>query len=191
MGSLRNSSHKVSSSSTKSFFSRPSTTLILILFWASFYLFFGTLGHFSESLSWADHEVGFNGDLREAKFPLNKLCFGPAFEKLKLAVFSKKWPVGAAPGGMERHAFTLYSALAARGHEIHVFTVPSDRRPINDIHEGNLHVYFVPNDHGILNCTRAFEIFNNVNAAGAFDYICSHRVFHCLIGAPKWCLMLL
>lgn len=41
------------------------------------------------------NESQFNGDLRDAKFPWNKLCFDPPFEKLKLAVFSKTWPVGA------------------------------------------------------------------------------------------------
>ena len=52
------------------------------------------------------------------------------------------------PGGMERHTSTLYSFLAARGHEIHVFTVSSDRKPHEDIHGDNLHVYFAANDHG-------------------------------------------
>lgn len=102
----------------------------------------------------------FIGDLRDAKFSWNKLCFGPTFEKLKLAVFSKTWPIGAAPGGMKRHASTLYHALAARGHEIHVFTAPSDRKPHNDVHQGNLHVHFAANDHGSVNCSLAFEIFN-------------------------------
>jgi hypothetical protein len=32
----------------------------------------------------------FNGDLRDAKFAWNKLCFEPTFEKLKLALFSGK-----------------------------------------------------------------------------------------------------
>lgn len=50
----------------------------------------------------------FNGDLRDAKFAWNKLCFEPTFEKLKLALFSGKWPIGAGRGGMKRHASTLY-----------------------------------------------------------------------------------
>ncbi|KAF5199797.1 Udp-glycosyltransferase superfamily protein, partial [Thalictrum thalictroides] len=105
----------------------------------------------------------------------------PVLEKLKLAVFSKTWPVGAAPGGMERHASTLYTALAARGHEIHVFTVPSDRRSHPDIHEGNLHVHFAANDHGSVNCSLAFEIFNKENNGRSFDYVHTESV-----SLPHW-----
>ncbi|CAK7350094.1 unnamed protein product, partial [Dovyalis caffra] len=123
----------------------------------------------------------FNGDLRDVKFAWNKLCFGPTFEKLKLAVFSKTWPIGAGPGGMERHASTIYHALAARDHEIHVFTVPSDRKPHLDIHERNLHVYFAANDHGSVNCSLAFEIFNKINANGEFDYVHPESV-----SLPHW-----
>ncbi|KAK9268936.1 hypothetical protein L1049_000702 [Liquidambar formosana] len=159
---------------------RSSTILTLVFFLTSFYLFFAPPWRFSEPFFWG-YQAHFNGDLREAKFPWNKLCFGPAYEKLKLAVFSKTWPIGAAPGGMERHAHTLYNALATRGHEIHVFTVPSDRRLRRDIHQGNLHVYFAANDHGSVNCSLAFDIFNKVNAAGAFDYVHTESV-----SLPHW-----
>ena len=162
---------------------RYSTILSLILVFTSFFLFLAQLRHVRdrEPLLWAG-QAQFHGDLRDAKFPWNnKLCFGPTFEKLKLAVFSKTWPVGAAPGGMERHASTLYHALAARGHEIHVFTVPSNRRPQHDIHEGNLHVYFAANDHGSVNCSLAFEIFNKINASGEFDYVHTESV-----SLPYW-----
>ncbi|XVE50135.1 hypothetical protein DITRI_Ditri01bG0137300 [Diplodiscus trichospermus] len=82
---------------------------------------------------------------------------------------------------MKRHAATLYHALAAKGHEIHVFTVPSERKHHLDIHEGNLHVYFVANDHGSVNCSLAFEIFNTINANGAFDYVHTESV-----SLPHW-----
>ena len=162
---------------------RYSTILSLILVFTSFLLFLAQLRHVRdrEPLLWAG-QAQFHGDLRDAKFPWNnKLCFGPTFEKLKLAVFSKTWPVGAAPGGKERHASTLYHALVARGHEIHVFTVPSNRRPQHDIHEGNLHVYFAANDHGSVNCSLAFEIFNKINASGEFDYVHTESV-----SLPYW-----
>ncbi|KAF3966466.1 hypothetical protein CMV_009441 [Castanea mollissima] len=159
---------------------RYSTILSLILVFTSFFLFLAQLRHVREPLLWAG-QARFHGDLRDAKFPWNKLCFGPTFEKLKLAVFSKTWPVGAAPGGMERHAPTLYHALAARGHEIHVFTVPSNRRPQHDIHQDNLHVYFAANDHGSVNCSLVFEIFNKINASGAFDYVHTESV-----SLPYW-----
>ncbi|KAJ4837381.1 hypothetical protein Tsubulata_006282 [Turnera subulata] len=127
----------------------------------------------------------FVGDLREARFAWNRLCLGRiTSEKLRVAVFSKTWPVGAAPpGGMERHAWTLYHALASWGHEIHVFTVPSDRRSHQDIHQGSLHVYFAANDHGSLNCSLAFQIFNKINSeeAGGFDYVHTESV-----ALPHW-----
>ncbi|KAE9446310.1 hypothetical protein C3L33_21790, partial [Rhododendron williamsianum] len=73
--------------------------------------------------------TAWSGDLRAAKFSWNRLSFAgdsPPLARLKIAVFSRKWPVGAAPGGMERHAHTLYTALARRGHMVHVFTSPLD-----------------------------------------------------------------
>ncbi|GMH05595.1 hypothetical protein Nepgr_007435 [Nepenthes gracilis] len=122
-------------------------------------------------------------DLRDAKFPWNKLSFGHVSQQwLKLAVFSKTWPViGAAPGGMERHASTLCTALADRGHEVHVFTVPSDRTPREDIHQGSLHVHFAANDHGSVNCSLAFEIFSRENEGRAFDFVHTESV-----SLPHW-----
>ncbi|EOY13186.1 UDP-Glycosyltransferase superfamily protein [Theobroma cacao] len=169
------------SSSSGCFCIRYSTILTLAILFASFYLFISPVRHVPEPFSWAAEQARFSGDLRDAKFPWNSLCFGQNYEKLKLAVFSKTWPIDAAPGGMERHAATLYKALAAREHEIHVFTVPSDRKPHLDIHEGNLHVYFAANDHGSVNCSLAFEIFNTINANGAFDYVHTESV-----SLPHW-----
>ncbi|KAI3427607.1 uncharacterized protein J3R85_009455 [Psidium guajava] len=166
-----------SSSSSKLLCSRYSS---LALIFTSLFLFLVPLSRGPESLIGTDH-ARFNGDLRDARFPWNHLCFGPALETLKLAVFSKTWPVDAAPGGMERHAETLYRALADRGHEIHIFTVPSDRKSHHDIHQGNLHVYFAANDHGSVNCSLAFEIFNEVNAKGPFDYVHTESV-----SLPHW-----
>ncbi|GJM93701.1 hypothetical protein PR202_ga10283 [Eleusine coracana subsp. coracana] len=48
---------------------------------------------------------GFSGDLRDIEFSWNHLPFSaskPPPTKLKIAVFSRKWPVASAPGGMER-----------------------------------------------------------------------------------------
>ena len=73
-----------------------------------------------------------SGDLQTAQFAWNRLAFSltnPPPKTLKLAVFSRKWPTGPNPGGMERHAFTLYTALARRGHHVHVFTSPLDPSP--------------------------------------------------------------
>lgn len=178
---LKHQTCKSSSSPSNFLRIRFSTILTLVLLFTSLFLFLSSLKNTQGPIFRGDESTQFSGDLRDAKFPWNKLCFGPTFEKLKLAAFSKTWPVGADPGGMERHASTLYQALAAKGHEIHVFTVPSDRRPHWDIHEGNLHVYFAANDHGSVNCSLAFEIFNKVNSDGAFDYVHTESV-----SLPYW-----
>ncbi|CAN4128308.1 unnamed protein product [Withania somnifera] len=68
-----------------------------------------------------------SGDLRDAEFSWNRLKFNhknPPLKTLKIAVFSRKWPMSATPGGMERHAYTLHMAMARRGHQVHVFTSP-------------------------------------------------------------------
>lgn len=68
------------------------------------------------------------GDLRGAEFAWNRLELGRGIGAppvvLKIAVFSRKWPRGTTPGGMERHAHTLHTALSRRGHRVHVFTSP-------------------------------------------------------------------
>ncbi|KAJ0102899.1 hypothetical protein Patl1_04792 [Pistacia atlantica] len=171
MGVKHQSCRNSSSSCCSNFLPvRYSTILTLALFFTSFYLFISPFRNLPEPFSLTE-ENPFRGDLRYAKFPWNKLYFGPSFEKLKLAVFSETWPIGAATGGMKRHASTLYHALAARGQEVLVFTVPSDRKFHHDIHDGNLHVYFAANDHGSVNCSLAFEIFHKLNNNGAFDYV--------------------
>lgn len=153
---------------------------ILVLSIVSLAFFFESVLDFAKYLPFAG-ERNFEGDLRDAKFPWNKLCFGPVSEKLKLAVFSRTWPMGAGPGGMERHASTLYTALAARGHEIHVFTAPSDKKPHKDIHDAGLHVYFAVNDRGSLNCSLAYDIFDGENIIRPFDYVHSESV-----SLPYW-----
>ncbi|PIA30531.1 hypothetical protein AQUCO_05500071v1 [Aquilegia coerulea] len=177
---LKHQTSKNSSSSLPTI--RTTSFIILALLLTSFLLFFAPPAHHHLSDPFFQTEdPRFYGDLREAQFAWNKLCLGPVLEKLKLAVFSKTWPVGAAPGGMERHASTLYTALAARGHEIHVFTVPSDRKSHPDIHDGNLHVHFAANDHGSVNCSLAFEIFHKENNGKSFDYVHTESV-----SLPHW-----
>ncbi|XP_071723669.1 uncharacterized protein [Rutidosis leptorrhynchoides] len=181
MAKMHHSSKTPSSaSSSSSKLILCSKILTLTLFLTSFYLLINVRINLPEPI-FSVHQTQFIGDLRDAKFPWNKLCFGATSEKLKLAVFSKSWPVGAEPGGMERHAHTLYHALASMGHETHVFTVPSDRRPHRETDQGNLHLHFAANDHGSVNISLAFEIFNRISVDGGFDYVHTESV-----SLPHW-----
>ncbi|CAN6482730.1 unnamed protein product [Victoria cruziana] len=125
------------------------------------------------------------GDLRFAQFAWNKLCFGRTGERLRLAVFSKKWPVGSAPGGMERHAHTLYSALARAGHTVHVYTVPavveSGGRRVDHIVDGELHLHLASNDAGMLDVSTAWELFVAENRSHPFHFVHSESV-----ALPHW-----
>ncbi|KAG9446593.1 hypothetical protein H6P81_012721 [Aristolochia fimbriata] len=78
-----------------------------------------------------DHPSSYvEDDLRRVDFAWNRLAvLDPAVPpptSLKIAVFSRKWPSTSSPGGMERHALTLHSALARRGHRVHVYTSALD-----------------------------------------------------------------
>ncbi|ESQ27874.1 hypothetical protein EUTSA_v10019571mg [Eutrema salsugineum] len=163
------------------------TTIITLalIFCSSYYIFFSQFDYSPVTSSLENPP--FVGDLRDLTFPWNKLSLGPISEKLKLAVFCKSWPVGSIPGGMERHAYTLYTSLASRGHEVHVFTVSSDKSNHENIQEyynkGDLHIYFAPNKNGVLNQTQAFEIFQRINGVDdhPFDYVHTESV-----SLPHW-----
>ncbi|XP_010471370.1 PREDICTED: uncharacterized protein LOC104751170 [Camelina sativa] len=172
-----------SSSSSTSFSFRFTTIITLALIFSSSYYIFSSQFDYSPVTFSSVNLLPFAGDLRDLTFPWNKLSLGPISEKLKLAVFCKSWPVGSIPGGMERHAYTLYNSLASRGHEIHVFTVSSDRSNREEYHNnGDLHVYFAPNEHGTLNHSQAFEIFDRINGADhPFDYVHTESV-----SLPHW-----
>lgn len=126
------------------------------------------------------------GDLRVATFAWNRLSLperGPRL--LKIAVFSRKWPVGSAPGGMERHAYTLHMAMAHRGHRVHVFTSPYDEAqqvkspspstqayPIIHCHEG---------EPGRWRYNKAWDQFVEENQREPFDVVHSESV-----ALPHW-----
>ncbi|KAF3788388.1 D-inositol 3-phosphate glycosyltransferase [Nymphaea thermarum] len=118
------------------------------------------------------------GDLRQARFAWNSLCFGPPKAKLRLAAFSKKWPVGAVPGGMERHALGLYTALARAGHTVHVFTASPDAsgRLIHRASDGDLHVHFASRDGGLLDGAAAWKLFVEENTSRPFDFVHTESV---------------
>ncbi|CAN6444243.1 unnamed protein product [Victoria cruziana] len=118
------------------------------------------------------------GDLRLARFAWNNLCFGPTKAKLRLAAFSKKWPVAAVPGGMERHAHGLYTALARAGHTVHVFTASSDAsgRSARRVSDGDLHVHFASTVGGSLDGAAAWRLFAEENASRPFDFVHTESV---------------
>ncbi|KAJ6393943.1 hypothetical protein OIU77_023227 [Salix suchowensis] len=104
---------------------------------------------------------------------------------LKIAVFSRKWPVGTIPGGMERHAYTLHTALAHRGHQVHIFTSPADENSPSVSHAGVIsypQIHFHEGGPGKWRYNNAFEQFNEENQrAKPFDAVHSESV-----ALPYW-----
>ncbi|CAN1779595.1 SAGA-associated factor 11 [Linum perenne] len=115
-----------------------------------------------------------SGDLRAAEFSWNRLSFmssdhgGSSHVKLKIAVFSRKWPIDTVPGGMERHAFTLHSALARRGHEVHVFTSPirDQAFPSSTTSSLGVVIHSHEGESGKYKYNRAWELFEKENNQG-------------------------
>ncbi|OAY29983.1 uncharacterized protein LOC110601197 [Manihot esculenta] len=137
------------------------------------------------TLSTSSHSNPWSGDLRTAEFAWNRLWFTEIHQppplKLKIAVFSRKWPTGTTPGGMERHAYTLHTTLARRGHQIHVFTSPLDGKsssapsslsPLIHCHEG---------EPGKWRYNKAWERFQEENQRQPFDVVHSESV-----ALPHW-----
>lgn len=113
---------------------------------------------------------------------------------LKIAVFSRKWPIGSTPGGMERHAYTLHTALAHRAHQVHVFTSPPPkgfnlgptisqelyRLPGNPA-VSTLHIHFHEGEPGRWRYNKAWEQFEEENQRQPFDVVHSESV-----ALPHW-----
>ncbi|KAK8598846.1 hypothetical protein V6N13_076792 [Hibiscus sabdariffa] len=171
-----------------SFHSNFYTTLLFILAFTVPLLFIVVL-HTSTSSRCtpfvSDNVKAWSGNLRNAQFAWNRLHF-PHIQSppdlLKIAVFSRKWPTGTTPGGMERHAYTLHTALARRGHRVHVFTSPlvdnnrghpgaptstSSSSPRIHCHEG---------EAGKWKYNKAWELFDEENRRQPFDVIHSESV---------------
>lgn len=137
-----------------------------------------------------------SGDLQLAQFAWNHLSFfehkTPPFA-LKIAVFSRKWPIGTTPGGMERHAHTLHTALARLGHQIHVFTSPpqdestsvsSSEVNKNSHQEGapsSPYIHFHEGEPGRWRYNKAWEQFVEENRREPFDVVHSESV-----ALPHW-----
>ena len=82
---------------------------------------------------------------------------------MQMAYLVKKWPTSGAPGGMERHAVTLYRDLAKRGHEIHVFTMNTNNDNVSEVEEGNLHMHLFQNTASRTTTKTLWETFIIMN----------------------------
>ncbi|KAI3983806.1 hypothetical protein MKX01_011514 [Papaver californicum] len=128
----------------------------------------------------------FSGDLRYAQFAWNRLPLiddRPPPTILKIAVFSRKWPFSSAPGGMERHALTLYTALARRGHNIHVYTSPPSTRTdrISGSPTSSPQIHFHEGETGRWHYNLAWAQFDAENRREPFDVVHSESV-----ALPHW-----
>ncbi|CAB4309423.1 unnamed protein product [Prunus armeniaca] len=131
-----------------------------------------------------------SGDLRTAEFAWNRLSFPldrPRPVSLKIAVFSRKWPVGTVPGGMERHAHTLHTALSLLGHQVHVFTSPVLPQELKlETQQGSTsssspHIHFHEGEPGRWRYNKAWEQFLEENQREKFDVVHSESV-----ALPHW-----
>ncbi|XP_022737407.1 uncharacterized protein LOC111290385 [Durio zibethinus] len=164
------------------------TTLLFIIVFTVPLLF---LLHASTSSLCTPHpssnDNSWSGDLRNSLFAWNRLPFIPIQPPpvtLKIAVFSRKWPIGTTPGGMERHAYTLHTALARRGHQVHVFT-----SPVNDFNDhpdtptssNSPRIHCHEGEAGKWRYNKAWELFDEENQRRPFDVIHSESV-----ALPHW-----
>ncbi|KAJ4871517.1 UDP-Glycosyltransferase superfamily protein [Raphanus sativus] len=162
------------------FFTVPFTIPALLLIRASSY-------SSSTTAVFSHHDTTqppWSGDLQTAQFAWNRLAFSltnPPPKTLKLAVFSRKWPTGPNPGGMERHAFTLYTALARRGHRVHVFTSPLDPSlETNKTVNPTIHPHGDA-EPGKWRYNKAWELYQEENQKQPFDVVHSESV-----ALPYW-----
>lgn len=138
----------------------------------------------------ASHAKPWSGDLLAAEFAWNRLPFAepsPPPLRLKIAVFSRKWPAGTTPGGMERHAHTLHTALSRRGHQVHVFTSPPPPPPPETTNISPLtastspHIHCHEGEPGRWRYNKAWEQFAEENQREPFDVVHSESV-----ALPHW-----
>ncbi|XP_027362380.1 uncharacterized protein LOC113869995 [Abrus precatorius] len=135
-------------------------------------------------------DQSWSGDHRFVEFAWNKLPFfedKPSPIYLKIAVFSRKWPIGTTPGGMERHAHTLHTALAHRGHQVHIFTSPSQEETTSDtdnhqeVAPSSPHIHCHEGEPGKWRYNKAWEQFLEENQKEPFDVVHSESV-----ALPHW-----
>ncbi|GAV71910.1 Glycos_transf_1 domain-containing protein/Glyco_transf_4 domain-containing protein, partial [Cephalotus follicularis] len=162
------------------------TTLFFVVLFTIPALFLLRIPTTSMCTSFAiNHAKPWSGDLRNAEFAWNRLPFNkkspPPPITLKIAVFSRKWPIGATPGGMERHAHTLHTALAHRGHHVHIFTSPVDQNSPISLSQEQPRIHFHEGEPGKWRYNKAWEQFDEENHREPFDVVHSESV-----ALPHW-----
>ncbi|XVF00008.1 hypothetical protein REPUB_Repub03eG0249200 [Reevesia pubescens] len=185
-----NSKPKIKPHHLISFHSNPCTTLLFILVFTIPLLFIihtSTSSLCTPNITSNINLNSWSGDLRNAHFAWNRLPFTPIQPPpvtLKIAVFSRKWPFGTTPGGMERHAFTLHTALSRRGHQVHVFTSPAVNDPNHKDHPADTptpRIHCHEGEAGKWRYNKAWELFDEENRREPFDVIHSESV-----ALPHW-----
>ncbi|KAK2373596.1 phosphatidylinositol N-acetylglucosaminyltransferase subunit A [Trifolium repens] len=164
-------------------------TLFIISFFTipTFFL----LNNFTTNSKCNNLKKTFSGNLLSAEFAWNSLSFlqhSPSPVVLKIAVFSRKWPSGTVPGGMERHAHTLHTALARRGHLVHVFTSPSEDETATTASisskgsPSSPYIHYHEGETGKWHYNKAWELFLEENQRDQpFDVVHSESV-----ALPHW-----
>lgn len=176
---------------TNSFYqSNLCTTLFFIVLFTipALFLLHTSTSSICTNLSTNHGNRPWSGDLRSAEFAWNRLSFlqnYPPRVTLKIAVFSRKWPITTTPGGMERHAHTLHMSLARRGHQVHIFT-----SPVNNINSPSVsqdrnnnypQIHFHEGEAGKWRYNKAWEQFDEENQREPFDVVHSESV-----ALPHW-----
>ncbi|XP_062072955.1 uncharacterized protein LOC133777404 [Humulus lupulus] len=184
--------------SSSSHFNLCTTLFFVVLFTipALFLLHTSTTTSICTTFAASHHAKPWSGSLLNARFAWNRLPFNKQNTPpiaLKIAVFSRKWPTGTAPGGMERHAYTLHTALSRRGHQVHVFTSPQDgghdsktgpvgiENRINSSPGSSPYIHFHEGNLGRWRYNKAWEQFLEENQRQPFDVVHSESV-----ALPHW-----
>ena len=184
-----------SSTKPKRGFLPPQTSLTRTLFFIALFTIPALLLLHAPSTSisntFSSHVSPWTGDLRGAEFAWNRLEMDGSRAPpvvLKIAVVSRKWPIGTTPGGMERHANRLHTALSCRGHRVHVFTSPpGDQRGPAALQAMNMQsngsptsssprIHFHEGEPGRWVYNKAWEQFLEENSLDPFDVVHSESV---------------
>ncbi|XP_078446927.1 uncharacterized protein LOC144715797 [Wolffia australiana] len=123
-------------------------------------------------------EPGWSGRLEELSVAWNLLepPQNPPPRRLRIALFVKRWPKAGRAGGLERHASTLHSLLARRGHVSHVFTADPGGAAEASENPNTIFHFSKPSARGVLDPDAGWAQFLRENASSPFDVVHSESV---------------